>query len=87
MQAADRRASALDRAVVDLVEATVLAHRVGQVFAGVVIDVDKRRGTVQIQDPAVRGRVDGPDLPLGEALDVRLVEADPAKRVVRFEPA
>jgi exoribonuclease R len=89
MKAADRRASGLDRAVVDLVEASLLAGREGETFAGVVIDVDsdRPRGTVQLSDPAVRGRIDGADLPLGEAVQVRLVEADPATRQVRFAAA
>ncbi len=84
MEAADRRAHALDRAVVDLVEATMLAGQVGETFEGVVVDADENRGIVQITEPAVRGRIDGAGLPLGERVTVRLTEADPAKRVVRF---
>ena len=84
MAAADRKAHEVDRAVVDLAEALVLEHRVGDVFQGVVIDADDRRGEVQLGDPAVRGRLAGERLPLGAEVDVRLVEADPATRRVQF---
>jgi hypothetical protein len=40
-----------------------------------------------LRDPAVAARVEGPaPLPLGTDVVVRLVEADPARRAVRFEP-
>jgi exoribonuclease R len=79
MQAADRRASALERAAVDLVEAQLLAGRVGEVFDAVVID----DGLVQVASPAVRARCDG-DPPVGEAIRAELVQADVAARAVRF---
>lgn len=81
MAAAARRAGALERAVVDLVEAVMLQGRVGEVFAAVVVD----EGRVQLREPAVIAPCDG-DPPIGEAIDVRLVEADPERRAVRFEP-
>jgi hypothetical protein len=56
------------------------------VCPGVVIDVAKKddRGEVMIQEPAVRGRIDGDDLPLGEDVSVRLVEASIESRTVAF---
>jgi membrane protein implicated in regulation of membrane protease activity len=49
-----------------------------------VIDTDERGGgLVQLADPAVIARCDG-ELPLGERVTVRLVQADPAARAVRF---
>jgi VacB/RNase II family 3'-5' exoribonuclease len=85
MAASGRRAAAVDRACVDLVEAYLLRDRLGQVFDAVVIDVDERHGggQVQLTDPAVIARCDGP-LPLGEQVTVRLAQADPATREVRF---
>jgi exoribonuclease R len=90
MEEADRRAHQYESAVVSLVEAAVLSRRVGEEFAGVVTDVELRRpssGVVMLRDPAVEARVasaaDRP-LPLGEEVRVRLVEADPTTRVVRF---
>ncbi|WP_226899400.1 RNB domain-containing ribonuclease [Nonomuraea phyllanthi] len=88
MAATGRRAGAAERACVDLVEAFVLRERIGQAFEAVVIDVDERRGDGQVQlaDPAVIARCDGP-LVLGEQVTVRLTRADPATREVRFAPA
>jgi len=79
MAAADRRAGALERAAIDWVEAVRLAPRAGEVFRATVVD----DGLVQLREPAVRARCDG-DPPVGRAVDVRLVEADPATRRVRF---
>ncbi|WP_310741318.1 RNB domain-containing ribonuclease [Microbispora sp. H10670] len=84
-----RRAAAVERACVDLVEAAVLRPRIGQVFEAVVIDVadGKPGGQVQVADPAVIARCDGDRLPLGERIPVRLTRADPATREVRFTAA
>ncbi|MFI6478418.1 RNB domain-containing ribonuclease [Nonomuraea sp. NPDC050663] len=86
MSTTGRRANAVDRACVDLVESFVLRDRVGQTFEASVIDIDERRkgGLVQLLDPAVIARCDGEALPLGERVTVRLVKADPATREVRF---
>ncbi|MFI5792144.1 RNB domain-containing ribonuclease [Streptomyces sp. NPDC051677] len=98
-----RRANAVERGCVDIVEAALLKDRVGEVFDGYVVDVDEHRptvGTVQLESPAVIGRVDSGDggesgeggeggtpLPLGERLRVRLKEADPTAPTIRFAPA
>ncbi|MFC8432331.1 RNB domain-containing ribonuclease [Streptomyces sp. NPDC057253] len=92
MSEGGRRAAAVDRACVDLVEAAVLKDRVGEVFDGSVVDVDEHRpgvGTVQLESPAVIGRIDGEGVSLGERLRVRVVQADPGPGVarVRFAPA
>lgn len=94
MATATRRANAYERGAVDVMEALVLAPYVGREFAAVVVDVDDRprrnggqRGTVMVEDPAVEAWVYGEDLPIGEEVRVRLVEATPATRIVRFELA
>jgi exoribonuclease R len=84
MSGADRRAHEVDRAVVDLAEALVLQGRRGETFRAVVTEVDGDRGMVQLREPAVRARVEGHGLPLGEEVDVRLDEADVATRRVVF---
>ncbi len=85
-----RRAHQYERAVLDLVEAAVLAPHVGETFGGVVVSVDddERKGDVVVRDPAIEApvRADRP-LPLGTPVDVRLATADPATRTVRFELA
>ena len=58
----------------------------GERFRATVVDVDgqKPSGTVTIPRPAVRAHCDGERLELGTVVDARLVEADPARRAVRF---
>jgi hypothetical protein len=77
--------------VLNLAEAAVLAPRVGEVFAGAIVDVahdDPGKGTVIVREPAVEANVSGTSsLTLGADVRVTLVEADPVKRVTRFELA
>lgn len=83
-----RRARAVERTAVDLVEAWLLQDRVGERMTAAVVEVDdeRDRSTVVIDDPAIRATCTG-RLPLGERVEVRLTEADPAGRTVRFAPA
>ncbi|HVX53033.1 RNB domain-containing ribonuclease [Nocardioides sp.] len=89
MRASGHRSSSYEHAVVDLVEAGVLAKRVGQTFQGVIVEVDEKtgtRGSVTIQDPAVEAPVVGAQpLPLGTDVTVTLASADVATRTVAFE--
>ncbi|GAA1030182.1 RNB domain-containing ribonuclease [Virgisporangium ochraceum] len=85
MARTDRTANAADRAAVDLVEAVLLEHRVGETFDAAVLDVDGKRATVALDEPPVRARCDG-QLTLGERTRVQLIEATPATRTVRFAP-
>jgi len=89
MAAAERRAKKYERAIIDLLEIYLLAGRVGQTFAGTVIEVDrgKQQGTVMISEPAVEGRVTGELLRLGQEVVVRLTSASYAKGQVAFEIA
>ncbi|MEU5552774.1 RNB domain-containing ribonuclease [Micromonospora sp. NPDC047793] len=94
MSTTDRAASAASRGAIDLAEAVLLAHRVGETFDAAVLDVDappngKGRanrppgGAVALDDPPVRARCTG-ELTLGTRVRVRLVAADPATRTVTF---
>ena len=83
MAQSDRQAKALERRCVDLVEAAVLAGRVGEEFDVVTIDAIRDRTQVQLRDPAVVAPCDG-RLPLGEQIRVRLDSADPETAAVRF---
>jgi exoribonuclease R len=84
MAASDRRTRAVERAVVDATEAWLLAGREGQLFPAVVVDAEGERGTVVLEEPAVRGRCTGAGLRPGTRVRVRLEEADVAARRVRF---
>jgi exoribonuclease R len=84
MASSDALAGKLERACLDVVEAAVLAHRVGETFDAVVVDVTRTGGKVQLIEPAVLAGAAGP-LELGERVRVRLTEADPQAGSVRFE--
>jgi exoribonuclease R len=88
MAAASQHERALERAIIDLVEALLLAPHVGERFDATVISVDDHdRATVQLTDPAVLGSLHGRGFEVGATLPVRLDEADPKRRLVRFSPA
>ena len=62
MAASDRRTREVERAVVDATEAWLLRDRVGETFSAVVVDAEDGRGTVVLDDLAVRGRCTGEGL-------------------------
>lgn len=86
MATAESRSKRYERAVVDLVEVSLVQNRVGEEFRGTVVDVesDGKRGTVVVADPAVQGRLKGPNLPLGTEVTVRLAAADWTSGKVEF---
>lgn len=96
MGEADRRAHQYERAVIDLVEAVLLAPQTGAAFAGAIVELsapahhrdavaDGHAGVVMLRAPAIEARVTATaPLPLGQEVQVRLVEADPQRRSVRF---
>ena len=89
MQESARRASRYENAVLDLAEAAALASRVGEVFEGAIVEIEQKdphQGEVMLREPAILARVAASSaLPLGEQVRVRLVEADPGTRRIRFE--
>lgn len=94
MAAGTTRAEEAERECAALVDAAVLRDRIGEIFDAHVVDIVPSRptaGTVHLRDPAVRGHVegdgDGPPLPLGHRLRVRLIEANPGRDEVWFAPA
>ena len=87
MRRADTRASKVDRAVIDLLEAVALHGREGEEFDATVVAVEGRHAQVQLDDVAVVARVDRTGWEPGEAVRLRLLGADPARRQVEFAPA
>jgi exoribonuclease R len=84
MERAEQRANGVDRAVIDLAEAVLLAGHEGTVFDAVVVDEDDRGAVVQVIDPAVLARVTTDGVDPGDGVRVRLERADPATRSVEF---
>jgi exoribonuclease R len=88
MSASDQVAGRLERRCVDVVEAAVLAGRVGEVFDAVAVDTGRdgaNGGKVQLLDPAVLVRSAGP-LTVGHAVRVRVEVADVEAGTVRVTP-
>jgi exoribonuclease R len=84
MSASDQLAGSLDRACTDVVEAAVLAQRVGEEFEAVAVDLNHTGGKVQLVNPAVLAPCTG-ELKLGEEALVRLASVDVDSGTVRFE--
>jgi exoribonuclease R len=84
MAASDRRTREVERAVVDATEAWLMRSRIGETFSAVAVDADDGRGTVVLDDLAIRGRCTGEGLRPGTRVRVRLEEADVAGRTIRF---
>ena len=89
MGAAAQRDRALERALVDFVEAMVLRTRIGDTFRAIVTDVDheRDRARVQLREPAVVARLPADGLDLGAEVTVRLEAANPQQRLVTFSRA
>jgi exoribonuclease R len=88
MHAATRKASEVERAVVDEVEALLLATCIGAVLTGVVVSVEEDDAVVAIDDPVVVARCPaGAGWRAGDAVRVRVVAAEPERRRVELAPA
>lgn len=87
MNTADNREGAIERAVLDLAEAALLAGREGEVFDAVVTEPDEKGARLQLRQVPVLARVDMDAAAPGDAVRVRLVSADPVTGAVRFERA
>jgi exoribonuclease R len=85
MAKADAVGSRIERAAVDLAETVLLKGREGEVFRAVASEVDGRTVRIQLCDLPVVARVSADGAAAGEVLKVRLVEADPERRMLKFE--
>jgi len=94
MEKSGRRASAAERGAIELAEAVLLEHRVGEEFDAIVLDVAPARtsangaarpatAVIAIDEPPVRARCEGVAT-MGERVRARLVQADPGQRTVLF---
>ena len=83
MGRARRRDRALERAIVDFVEAVALQCHIGETFAGVVLSHRRSGANVQLRDPAVVAPIDAkPEI--GEVVDLVLTGVDTTARRVEF---
>ena len=79
-----QREQALERAVIDFMEAMMLEDAVGRQFDAVVVNHRRDQAVIQLADPAVIAFLE-PKPQLGQEIRVRLLEVDPVARRVRFE--
>lgn len=79
-----RRASAVDHACIDVMEALVMEGSIGHTFTGLLVAVGKDgRATVQLRDPAVIAQVTiRPDHQPGDEVTVRVDAVDVEGRTV-----
>lgn len=85
MGKAKQRSSALERAMVDYMEAEMLAPSIGRRFDAIVVNKTKDTVQVQLHDPAVIANVRDTSPELGSEVRVRLESADPVARKVVFK--
>lgn len=87
MSRATQRASAIDRAVVDLVESVILSGHEGAVYDAIPVGTRDGATVVHLVDPAIVATLPaGIDAELGTVLRVRLEATDTADGTVRFAP-
>jgi exoribonuclease R len=84
MARAGARSSQVERAVVDLAEAAMLEGREGEDFAAVVTDLTEQGARIQLCALPVVARTTAHRVVPGDPVTVRLEEADPARRELRF---
>ncbi len=84
----------LERAELGFTEALILEPSIGEVFRAGVVDRSDRNGrfAIQVTDPAVTSVIPGDEgdqagITVGQEIAVRLAEADPTERHIRFEVA
>lgn len=85
MQESGRRASRLDSATIDRVEAALLAPLVGSTIEATVVELRGERTTVQIAEPAVTASAPTPPgAEPGTVVTLKIVRADIARGEVEF---
>ncbi|WP_308662562.1 RNB domain-containing ribonuclease [Arthrobacter sp. B1805] len=97
MSSSNQTASRLDSGAMDAVQAALLSNRIGEAFSAVVLQgsppaieespgkqAPRLSGTVQVTEPPLEAKCYG-ELVAGERVTVVLLEADIARRRLRFE--
>ncbi len=84
MDKAQARSSQIERAVIDLAEAAMLAGHEGEDFEAVVTDLGETGARIQLCDLPVVARTVARRVQPGDRLVVRLESADPVRRTVSF---
>ncbi len=84
MRTSDGLAGTVERLCTDATEAAVLAPHLGSDFTAVLVERTDKGATLQLLDPAVVARAQGPGDP-GDEVTARLTEADVETSTVAFQ--
>jgi exoribonuclease R len=76
MAAGEHRARAVERCVLDHLEALVLSSRIGDHLTAVVVDVERDDIVVVVEEPAIRARVRGASARIGASISLRIDAVD-----------
>ena len=87
MAAARGKEGGSSRAAIDLVEALLLAPRVGEVVHATVVAAERDRSQVVLGELAIETTVDGVELPLAEQVPLRVAAVDVVARRVELVPS
>ncbi|MDE2597457.1 MAG: RNB domain-containing ribonuclease [Sphingomonadales bacterium] len=85
MARAEAASGQVERAVIDLAEAAMLAGHEGEVFDAVVTDIGESGARIQLCDHAVVARTQAHGVEPGARIAVRLDSADPVRRQIAFQ--
>lgn len=85
MRKAEARAGQVERAVIELAEAALLAGQEGTIFPAIVTDLGESGARIQLRDLPVVARTAAHGVVPGAKIAVRLKAADPARRTLEFE--
>lgn len=80
-----QRANALERAMVDYMEAVTLESSIGRIFKAMVVNTSRDGVQVQLRDPAVIANLSDKRPELGSWVRVKLTAADSVARKVTFK--
>lgn len=86
MARAGQRDGQIERAVIDLAEATMLEPLKGNLFSATVTDLRGDRANIQLNDLPVIARLTLPGAVPGDTIRVRLQAVSPLERHLEFEP-
>ncbi len=83
---ADKALRKIERNMQKRVAAVALAHRIGEVFRGVITGASDKGIYVRVIDPPVEGRVvqNFEGLDVGDRVSVKLLHTDPARAFIDF---
>jgi exoribonuclease II len=83
---ADTALRKIERAMQKRVAAVAMAHRIGEVFRGVVTGASEKGVYVRVIDPPFEGRIiqNAEGLDVGDRVSVKLLHTDPARAFIDF---